>query len=113
MDQPRFRFVPHAIVIRTKESCYKVFGDKLSALPWGVEGANKWFDTFEPRLGGTPRETIEAGNGVQVEDIVDELEHLYRGMLALAELQEKYGELPLLAPVWEGLDLVRERAPWA
>lgn len=107
------RFIIHgnAMVIRSKESAYKVFGDKISDLPWGAQGAARWFDRPDESLEGkTPRQVIDEGNAHLVEPLVDELEFLNSVTTALTQLRQQYGGLPQLQEVWNAID--RVELPW-
>lgn len=101
------------MVIRPKENYYKIFGEKLTLMPWGEQGAIDWFDRADDRLGGqTPRQMIEMGEGHQAEALIDELEHLHHAMLVLEEARVRFGELEQLSEVWVALDRARANLPW-
>src|SRR5262245_55547747 len=104
----------HAIVIRSPESYLKIWCEKLSILPWGEAGFQRWLDAPDERIGGrTPRQSIADGDGYVAEAIVDELEHLHFAMMALESMRGQYGGLRLLSEVWDALERAKENLPWS
>lgn len=102
-----------AYTLRSKENYLIIFGQKLSELPWGSDGAQKWFDAPHKKLNGkSPSEMVATNSGIEVEPLIDELECLAAGVKSLEALQVQYSEHPEFEGVWLALEQMRSKLPW-
>ena len=99
---------------RSKENWLIIFSQKLSDLPWGMDGAQRWFDTPHPKVNGRiPSQMVAEDLGHEVEVLVDELECLFHGLNELEKLRARYSEHREFDEVWAALDRAHAKAPWA
>ena len=88
-----------ATVRRTKENYGIICVAKLKELP---PQSIDWMNTRNRHLDGrTPQEVIEVGDGHLAEELVERLVHMHEGFTALANVYQRYADVPELETMWQ------------